>query len=93
MSILSTSVPKGHPVLEEGHWFFDEGQWLVCGSAAEISTGKWSLQISAPRFDKPLRNKELLFASLADVKKFVAGYFERPVVDCEPDRFPSPEDL
>jgi hypothetical protein len=77
----------------EGHQFFDEGQWLVCASAGEDPNGKWHLEVIAPTFGKSLPEGEIRFRSLGEAKNFVAEYFATSVVDCEPNEFPSPENL
>lgn len=93
MSILYASVPRGHEYLEEGHWFFDEEQWVICASVGKDFDGKWNVHISAERSKKPITQASLQFSSLNEAKRFVADYFERPVVDCAPDDFPSAESL
>ena len=43
--ILFTSVKKRHAYLEQGHWFFHEGQWAVCASAGHCATSEWAIQV------------------------------------------------
>jgi hypothetical protein len=91
--ILFASVKKGHPYLEQGHWFFHESQWAICASAGHHAKNVWTAHIHIEKHDKPLPNKALEFASLDEVKQFIAGYFEDPVVDCKPSQFPKPDSL
>lgn len=91
--ILFTSVKKDHAFLEQGHWFFHEGQWAICASAGQYDTGDWGLQVYFEKFDKPLPERSLRFESLAQAKDFVSKYFELLVIDCNPSEFPKPESL
>jgi len=91
--ILFTSVKKGHPYLEQGHWFFHEGQWAICASADHLAKNIWRAQIYFEKYDKPLPNKAAEFASLNQVKQFISEYFEGPVIDCKPSQFPKPGGL
>jgi hypothetical protein len=91
--ILFARVKNGHPNLEEGHWFFHEGQWAICASAHDYGTGDWRVQIYFEKFDKPLPETTFRFESLNQAKNFVSEYFEDPVVDCKPSQFPKPSSL
>lgn len=91
--ILYAEAPEGHPVLDPGHWFFHEGQWVVCASAGAGADGGWGLHIYFAAFDKPLSDFDFRFESLEGAKRFVSDYFECAVVECGPDEFPRPDTL
>jgi hypothetical protein len=91
--ILFTSVKRRHACLEQGNWFFHEGQWAVCASAGHCATGEWAIQVYFEKFNKPLPERNLRFESLTHGKDFISKYFELPVIDCRPSKFPKPNSL
>ena len=89
-SIRFASVGQGHPYLESGHWFFHEGEWVVCASAGQDETGRWAVQLLLKKHHALTPSIDLPFTSLADAKDYVAQYFGLPVVD---GIFPEPSNL
>jgi hypothetical protein len=90
--ILYTEVKRKHRTLTQGHWFFHKGQWALCASTWPDEPG-WVLSVYFEKWNKPLPDKKLSFATLDEAKKFVSDYYELLVVDCAPKDFPSPEAL
>jgi hypothetical protein len=86
-------VKKGHAYLDPGRWFFHTGQWVQCAEVGKMGAKDWQLTIGLKVWNKPLLSHERHFKSLDDAKKFVSDYYEEPVIDCDPDEFPRPEDL
>jgi len=96
MRTLYTEVKRrrrGRHELEPGHWFFDEGRWALCASTGKIGRQSWELTIYWEVRNKPRPEQPLIFKTLDEVKTFVSEYFGRPVVDCDPNDMPAPDDL
>jgi hypothetical protein len=89
-SIRFATVGQDHPYLDHGHWFFHEGEWVVCASAGQDETGKWAVQLLLKKHEACAPSINLRFASLAEAKDHVARYFGLPVVD---GIFPEPSNL
>src|SRR5215210_9025086 len=84
---------KKEAYLEQGHWFFHEGQSAVCASTGQHENGEWGVKIHFQKWDKPLSEQIIWFESLDQAKNFVSQYFEQPVVNCNPSEFPTPSSL
>ena len=95
-SIWYTEVKRrrrGRHALEPGHWFFDEGRWVVCASTGKVGRQGWGLSLYVQVASKPRPEQPLIFKTLGEVKSFVSEYFGRPVIDRHPDDMPAPDAL
>jgi hypothetical protein len=91
--ILFVHVEPGDEKLDPGDWFFHTGGWWLCGQTGQEEDGRWYLVGVPTRANRSPHDESIKFASLADVKEYIATYYERPVREVRPDEMPDPSDL
>jgi hypothetical protein len=82
---------KDTPKCAKGDWFIDTGQDAQCASAHPNSDGSWTVHLNFEVSGKPLSEWTRTFASIDDVKAFVADYYDGPVEDMDPNDLLPPE--
>ena len=77
MEVLHCQVNENSSRLTPGHWFFHTGRWAICAEAKKSGKNRWKLEFHYVLGDKEVPSG---FTTLAELKAFLANYYELDVV-------------